>query len=62
MPAVPLHHSAHAGTGPRSASQRYTERPANTLSLLLGRQRAAAVEQTLPPVHDRLCGRLPCAG
>lgn len=62
MPTVPLHHGTHAGPGPRSASQRYTQRAADTLSLLLRCQRAAADEQTLPPVHHCLCGRVPFAG
>ena len=60
--AVPLHHRAHAGPGPRAARQRLAQRAAVTLALLLQRQRAAADEQTLPPVHHRVCGCLPLAG
>ncbi len=62
MSAVPLHHGAHAGAGPRPARQRYTQRAADDLCVLLCCQRAAAAEQTLHPVHLRLCGCLPLTG
>lgn len=62
MPAVPLHHSPHAGAGPGAASQRYTQGAADTLSLLRHCKGVAADEQTLPPVHRCLRGCLSFAG
>lgn len=62
VPAVPLRHGAHAGAGSRPAGQRHAQRAAGALCFPLRRQRAAGHEQTLPPPHRRLCGRLPLAG
>lgn len=62
MPAVPLHRSAHAGPGSRSARQHDSERPAVPLLRLLSGEGAAAAEQTIPSVYNRLSDRLPVTG